>query len=82
MKRTTQACRLRTMFVTRPKEWIGLPEILQMGIAQYNARIFDLRKSGMTILNRTETVCGEVRSWFMYEPKEKQQNFLDKQDDL
>lgn len=75
MKGTTQAERLRRMFMSKPNEYIPLYEILQMGIAQYNARIFDLRKAGMKIVNKTKSVDGETHSWFVYEPKEKQQTF-------
>ena len=72
----TQAGRLKSMFAARPKEWIPLPEILKMGIAQYNARIFDLRKARMIIINKTKTIDGEVHSWFMYEPNEVQQELF------
>jgi Helix-turn-helix domain len=44
--------------------WIPLPEILALGVAQYNARIFELRKRGLNIQNRTETVDGVRHSWF------------------
>src|SRR5260221_4277512 len=44
--------------------WVPLPEILALGIAQYNARIFDLRRQGFTIENRTEVVGNERHSWF------------------
>src|ERR1700691_2001185 len=44
--------------------WVPLPEILDLGVAQYNARIFELRRHGLTIENRTETVDGVRHSWF------------------
>ena len=43
--------------------WVPLPEILALGIAQYNARIFELRKH-FTIDNHTETINGVRHSWF------------------
>lgn len=44
--------------------WVALPEILALGIAQYGARILELRRQGFTIENRTEHVDGERHSWF------------------
>jgi hypothetical protein len=44
--------------------WVPLPEILALSIAQYSARIFELRRRGFNIQNRTETVDGVRRSWF------------------
>jgi hypothetical protein len=44
--------------------WVPLPEILALGVAQYNSRIFDLRKHGLNIENRTETIAGVRHSWF------------------
>jgi hypothetical protein len=44
--------------------WVPLPEILALGVAQYNARIFELRKRGLDIENRTQTVDGVRHSWF------------------
>lgn len=44
--------------------WVPLPEILALCIAQYNTRIFELRKRGLNIENRTETVDGVKHSWF------------------
>jgi hypothetical protein len=44
--------------------WVPLPRILELGIAQYNARIFELRRAGFKIENRTEVAEGERRSCF------------------
>ena len=44
--------------------WVPLPEILKLGVAQYNARILELRRLGFTIENRTERVNGARHSWF------------------
>ncbi len=43
--------------------WVPLPELMKLA-AQYNARIFDLRKLGLTIENKTETIDGVRHSWF------------------
>ena len=61
-----QAARLRNFFCDRPGQWIPLPVILELHIAQYNARIWDLRGVGMTIENRTEVVDGVRHSFFRY----------------
>jgi hypothetical protein len=37
---------------------------LSLGVAQYNSRIFELRKSGFNIENRTESIEGIRHSWF------------------
>ena len=44
--------------------WVPLPKILALGIAQYNARIFSLRRAGFDIQNRIEEVDGVRHSWF------------------
>jgi hypothetical protein len=44
--------------------WVPLPRILELGIAQYNARIFELRRAGFAIENQTEAVRGERHSCF------------------
>src|SRR5262249_50012617 len=43
--------------------WVPLPKILACA-AQYNARLFDLRRQGFKIENRTEIVKGVRHSWF------------------
>ena len=48
----------------RGVEWVPLPDILALGIAQYNARIHYLRRAGHDIENRIETVDGIRQSWF------------------
>jgi hypothetical protein len=71
-----QKDKLLAFFKERPDTWIALPEILQLGIAQYNARIHDIRKEGIIIENRWEVIEGVKHSWFRYIPaKETQQVF-------
>jgi hypothetical protein len=55
-----QRDRLFTLLKDRAPNWASLPEILALGIAQYNARIYELRHLGHRIENRQE---GD-RSWF------------------
>jgi len=60
--RTTQRNRLFDLLSSRRE--ISLPEILALGIAQYSARIFELRRLGCEIENRVEHRDGKVLSWF------------------
>ncbi len=45
-------------------KWVGLNEILDLRIGQYNTRIKELRASGHNIENKTEWVAEERHSWF------------------
>ena len=62
----------RIMNVLTPNEWIPLPKILATGVAQYNARIKELREQGKCIENKTEWIDGVRHSWFRRVVKEKQ----------
>jgi hypothetical protein len=48
--------------------WVPLPKILALGIAQYNARIYALRRAGFDIQNRVEEISGVRHSWFRLVP--------------
>jgi biotin operon repressor len=48
----------------RTNEWVSLPEILSLGVAQYNARLFELRALGHKIENKTQEVEGVRHSWY------------------
>lgn len=50
-------------------EWVPLSAILRLGVAQYNARILDLRRAGFRIANKTEWLNGRKVSWFGLEVK-------------
>ena len=63
----TQEREIELLFKHRPGEWISLPEIMRHA-AQYNARIHELRQSGMCIQNKKEKVNGEWHSWYRYMP--------------
>jgi hypothetical protein len=56
----TQRDRLLRLLQKRAPAWVALPEILALHIAQYNARVFELRRHGYVIENKQE---GE-KSWF------------------
>ena len=56
---------LLRLLESRRGGWIPLPDILALGIAQYNTRIKELRDDwGFAIENKTETVDGVRHSWF------------------
>jgi hypothetical protein len=55
-------------FLRSRHDWVSLPEILSLGIAQYNARIYEARHQlGLRIKNRTEVIDGVRHSWFRLE---------------
>jgi hypothetical protein len=58
--RYTQGQILLRLLEERAPGWVPLPDILRLGIAQYSARLHELRRLGHVIENRRE---GE-RSWF------------------
>jgi len=72
---TTQRQRVATLFQAHPHTWIPLPTILGMGVAQYGARILELRRAGMEIENKTRIVAGVKHSWFRYTPGQKEFDF-------
>jgi hypothetical protein len=62
---TIQSEKLLALLRSAHGAWVPLPDILALGLAQYNARIWDLRnKRGLNIENRTEIIKGVRHSWF------------------
>jgi hypothetical protein len=61
--------RLLRLFEEFPGQWIELPAILALGVAQYNARIKQLRDEGYAIENRTEWRGHVKKSWFRFQGK-------------
>jgi len=59
---------MKQLFTANPNEWIPLFDIMKFA-AQYNARIKELRESGMFIKNKINIVDGIKHSWFMYSPE-------------
>lgn len=57
-----------------PGRWLSVREILLLGIAQYGARISELRKCGWQIENRTkfDELRQERFSWYRLVPREEQ----------
>ena len=66
--KANQKERIRDMFLKRPNEWVSLLEILGLYIAQYNARIYELRRDGMNIENKIQVIDGSRNTWFRYIP--------------
>ncbi|MCI0404133.1 MAG: hypothetical protein L0212_11535 [Acidobacteria bacterium] len=77
----TQRERLLRLLEDNCGAWVPLPRILALGIAQYSARIFELRREleprGWRIENRTERVGGVVHSWFRLVPPRAQASLFD-----
>lgn len=71
--RNTQQKKILSLLSSRPYEWVPLPAIIGLGIAQYNARIKELRDSGVRIENKTEWVDGTRHSWFRLVPEKEEQ---------
>jgi hypothetical protein len=66
--RATQRGRILELLIAARGDWVLLPKITDCA-AQYNARIFELRRLGFRIKNRTQVVNGARHSWFRLEPR-------------
>jgi hypothetical protein len=77
----TQRERLLHLLEESSGEWVPLRCILALGIAQYNARFFELRRQlrprGWRIENRTRRVGGVVHSSFRLVPPPSQGNLFE-----
>lgn len=60
----TQRDRVLNLLREANGEWVSLTRILELRIAQFGARILELRRAGHNIENRTEEVDGETHSWY------------------
>jgi Helix-turn-helix domain len=58
--RPRQRDRLLALLKSRAPDLVSLPDIIALGIAQYNARIFELRRLGHHIESKQKG----SRSWF------------------
>jgi hypothetical protein len=65
--RKPQSIRLLELFVQANGAEVPLTAILQLRISQFGARIFELRRQGFVIKNRTEHINGTVHSWYHLE---------------
>lgn len=72
--------RIKKLFESKPNEWIPLPEIINLHIAQYTPRIWELRHEGMRIENKWKMVNGVKHSWYRWaktvEESNGQQSFI------
>jgi hypothetical protein len=64
-----QRKKIRELFEHRPNEWIPIYEFVNIAL-QYNARVFELKKEGMLIMNKKEKINGIWHSWLRYTPKD------------
>ena len=64
--RDTQRDKILDLLISARGDWVPLPKITDCA-AQYNARIFELRRLGFRIKNRTQEVNGAKHSWFRLE---------------
>ncbi len=62
--RKTQRGRILELLIKAACGWVPLPDILALGIAQYSARVFELRRLGFRIENRRERVDGVLHTYF------------------
>ncbi len=63
----TQSARLLELFeAAGVGEWVGLPKILRLRIAQFGARILELRRRGYVIENKMEynPLSQQEESWY------------------
>lgn len=58
-----QSCVLKLLQDRWPSR-VPLPDVLSLGVAQYNARILELRELGYDIRNEIEWHDGIRHSWF------------------
>jgi hypothetical protein len=66
--RAKQRDQILGLLIAARGDWVPLPKITARA-AQYNARIFELRRLGFSITNRTRLVNGTKHSWFRLEPQ-------------
>ena len=59
----TQRGEILALLIKARGDWVPLPEIMACA-AQYNARVFELRRLGFSVENRTDTIDGVRHSWF------------------
>jgi len=64
--RGTQRAEILGLLISAGGAEVPLPKITECA-AQYNARIFELRRAGFRIKNRTQEVNGARHSWFWLE---------------
>jgi len=61
--RATQRGQILELLTAARGDWVPLPKV-QACAAQYNARVFELRRLGFRIANKTRDVSGQRHSFF------------------
>jgi|HubBroStandDraft_2_1064218.scaffolds.fasta_scaffold397597_2 hypothetical protein len=64
---SSQRGRILRLLIEAHGGWVPSPEIAACA-QQYNSRLFDLRRLGFLIENRTEEIDGARHSWFRLVP--------------
>jgi hypothetical protein len=59
--------RHKILSLLQSKTEVSLPEILDLRISQFGARILELRREGYNIINRTKVIDGVKCSWYRLE---------------
>ena len=72
----TQRAAILALLIAAKGAWVSLPEIMALGIAQYNSRILELRRLNFAVQNRTETIHGRRHSWYRLVPGPERQQEL------
>jgi hypothetical protein len=65
MDTKTQREQIFDLFNRNLGQWVDLPQIMDLGIAQYNSRIFELRGEGHEIHSRSENEGRLRKTWFI-----------------
>jgi hypothetical protein len=64
---STQRAKILAELVSARGDWVPLYRVTQHA-AQYKARVYELRRMGHVIRNRTREIDGVRHSWFRLEP--------------
>src|SRR5580704_10388945 len=64
----TQRGEILGLLIKAHGDWVPLPQVTACA-AQYNARVYELRRLGFKIVNRARDVDGVRHSWFRLESK-------------
>jgi len=65
--RATQRSKILRLLTVARGAWVPLPQIMECA-AQYNARIFELRRMGFCIpAPRSKTINGQKHTWYRVE---------------
>jgi hypothetical protein len=66
-RRDTQRAQIHALLIEARGAEVPLPQILDLKISQFGARILELRREGHKIINRTANIDGQKHSWYRLE---------------